>query len=312
MNNKIHKLNALFIALLFVFGVMSSTRALAGKRSDTPFMTNSFNLSSGELYVTTSGGYIRVEGNNRNDVIVEVFVSSGKYSDEKIRKIIEEDYEIRIEKIGSRIEATARKSGSVRWNNISISFVVYTPRDFDCELRTSGGSLKLYGVAGKKHELVTSGGSISIENSTGDLTAKTSGGSINISGFEGEVDAKTSGGGIRLEDVIGDIRAATSGGGIKIKDVEGSLSAITSGGSINANITKLTDRLTLKTSGGSIRATIPEDLGLDLDLRGNRVVTTLSNFTGETKTSRVTGTVNGGGIPVELATSGGSIYLDYQ
>ena len=287
--------------------------AFGSTNDDTPFMVKSFKLSSGSLYVSTSGGAIRVEGGNSNEVRVEVYVRSNKYSDEKIKKIVDEDYDISITKNGSRVEAIAKRVSNFRsWNGISISFVVYTPKNFNCELRTSGGSLKLIGVTGKSHELVTSGGSILAEQASGRLNAKTSGGSITIRDYDGDIDARTSGGGIKMEDVNGDIEVVTSGGGIKITDVQGSLYAATSGGPINAEITKLTDQLKLKTSGGSIKATIPDGIGLDLDLRGNRVVTTLSHFSGETKTGRITGTVNGGGIPVEMATSGGSVYLDFQ
>jgi DUF4097 and DUF4098 domain-containing protein YvlB len=242
-----------------------------------------------------------------------MYVRSNKHSDKKIREIIEEDYEIRIEKSGSRIEAVAKREGKGwSWNGVSISFVVYTPEKFACELLTSGGSLKISGVSGRNHELKTSGGSITAEDMSGDLEARTSGGSITVNDFVGELDAKTSGGSIKLSDIKGDIDVSTSGGGIKINDAEGAVYATTSGGSINADISRLEDQLVLKTSGGSVRATIPSGLGLELDLRGNRVNTSLNNFSGESKSDRVKGTVNGGGILVQLSTSGGGVSLNYQ
>lgn len=297
-------------ALMIVFLLVVSGPSFS---ADDPYLTKSFNLSSGELYVATSGGSIKVHGSSGNQVKVEMYVKSNKHSDKKIREIIEEDYEIRVEKTGSRIEAVAKREGSGwSWNNISISFVVYTPKDFECDLNTSGGSLKIDGVSGRNHELKTSGGSITAEDMTGELEARTSGGSITVSEYVGDVDLKTSGGSIRLSDLKGDIEATTSGGGIRIKDVEGAVYATTSGGSIDAEINKLDDQLVLKTSGGSVHAEIPSGLGLDLDLRGNRVNTSLNNFSGESKSDRVRGTVNGGGIRVQLSTSGGSVNLDYR
>lgn len=301
-------LMALALMLAFIF-----SDSLARKKNDDPFLTKTFNLSSGELYVSTSGGSVRVEGGNGNSVKVEMYVHSNKYSESRLREKLEDDYEIRIVKNGSRIEAVAKKtSKSWSWNGINISFVVYTPGNFACDLNTSGGSLRLSGVEAKNHEMKTSGGSITVENVRGALEATTSGGSIKIEDYAGDLDAKTSGGSIKLEDVRGDIEVRTSGGGINIDDAEGAVYAATSGGSIHADIHKLKDQLVLKTSGGSVRATIPGGLGLDLDLRGNRVNTSLTNFSGESKSDRVKGTVNGGGILVELATSGGSINLDYQ
>lgn len=312
MNNVIRifsigTLCAAILCLVSIFPVSGSTV----KVSDEPYLTKTFSLTSGELFVSTSGGSIRVEGGNTNQVKVEMYVKSNKRNDD-LKEILEDDYEIRIEKTGSRIEAVANRVGKgFSWNGISISFVVYTPKDFACELNTSGGSLKLSGVTAKAHEMKTSGGSITAENMAGHLNARTSGGSITINRYQGDIDAKTSGGSIKLEDIKGDIEASTSGGGIKISSVEGSVYATTSGGSINAEITKLQDQLILKTSGGSVNATIPSGLGLDLDLRGNRVNTSLNNFSGESKSDRVRGTVNGGGIPVQLATSGGSVNLNY-
>ena len=299
------------IALLL--STILSDEGNAKNVAEDPFITKTFNLSSGELYVSTSGGSIRVEGGNSNQVKVEMYAKSNRHSDSKIREIIEEDYEIRIEKTGSRIEAVAkRESSGWSWNGLSISFVVYTPKDFECELNTSGGSLKISGLTGKSHELKTSGGSITAEDMSGDLEARTSGGSITVNDYNGEIDVKTSGGSIRLNGIRGDIEATTSGGGVRIKDVEGAFYATTSGGSIDAEINKLEDQLVLKTSGGSVHAEIPSGLGLDLDLRGNRVKTSLNNFSGESKSDRVKGTVNGGGIMVQLSTSGGSVNLSYH
>lgn len=306
-------INVGLIGLLLISVQSLSTHSFAKKISDNPYLTKSFNLSSGDLYVSTSGGSIRVEGGSGNTVKVEMYVRSNRHSDKKMKEILEEDYEIRIQKSGSRIEAVAKRtSKSWSWNGISISFVVYTPEKFACDLNTSGGSLKISDVSGRNHELKTSGGSITAEDMSGDLEARTSGGSITISDYLGEIDVRTSGGSINLSDIKGDVEASTSGGGIRINDAQGSVYATTSGGSINADITRLEDQLVLKTSGGSVRATIPSGLGLDLDLRGNRVNTSLSNFSGESKSDRVKGTVNGGGILVQLSTSGGGVHLDYQ
>lgn len=301
-----------FVAI-FLLAHVFVLDSVAKKALDDPYLTKTFNLAAGDLFVSTSGGSIRVEGSNTTKVKVEMYVKSNKYSDSKIREKLEEDFEISIEKIGSRIEAIAKRTGkSWSWNGISISFVVYTPVNFACELNTSGGSLKIAGVKGRSHELKTSGGSITAEDMSGNLEARTSGGSITVRDYEGDVDGKTSGGSIKLDDITGDIDVSTSGGGIKIEDVQGEVYASTSGGSINANITKLENQLVLKTSGGSVRATIPNGLGLDLDLRGNRVNTSLNNFSGESKSDRVAGTVNGGGIMVKLSTSGGSVNLNYH
>jgi len=312
MKNLLFKHLQLLSLTIAVFLFTLPAQAKAGT-ADTPYLTKTFNLSAGDLYVSTSGGSIKVEGGSGNTVKVEMYVKSSKHSDQKIKEMLEDEYEIKIGQTGSRVEAIAKRLGSGwNWNGISISFVVYTPKNFACELHTSGGSLNLSGVSGNRQSMKTSGGSIHAEKISGELDVDTSGGSIHIDELNGNLKANTSGGSINLSAIRGDIDAHTSGGGINIEDVQGYVSATTSGGSITANISKLEKQLILKTSGGSVNATIPSGLGLNLDLRGNRVNTSLNNFSGESKSDRVRGTVNGGGISVELATSGGSVNLNYR
>src|SRR5690606_34087835 len=158
----------------------------------------------------------------------------------------------------------------------------------------------------------TSGGSLNIADIKGNMEAKTSGGSINIDNYAGILDASTSGGSINLKNAKGDLAVSTSGGSIHLEDIKGSLTARTSGGGIRANLASLEKELRLSTSGGSITAVIPGGLGLDLDLKGNRVNTKLTNFDGEVEKDRIKGSINGGGIPVVMSTSGGSVNLEYR
>ncbi len=279
----------------------------------TPYTVKTFDLSSGELFVSTSGGSIKVIGGDVDKVKVEMYVWSNKYKGEKLDEILEDDYEITIRQDGSRVEAIAKRTTS-GWfkNGPSISFVVYTPKSFECETHTSGGSLNLSSVNGDKHILRTSGGSIRIEDVEGEIDANTSGGSVTVERIIGDADLKTSGGSINVTKLKGDLDANTSGGSINLKSIEGSVEAHTSGGGIHADMDVLKDRLVLSTSGGSVSATVPSGLGMDLDLRGNHVSVSLNNFSGESKNDRVNGTVNGGGILVKMSTSGGGINLNYK
>jgi DUF4097 and DUF4098 domain-containing protein YvlB len=143
-------------------------------------------------------------------------------------------------------------------------------------------------------DLITSGGGIDGDNLTGDLLAKSSGGGISLDGMHGFADV------------------STSGGGIDLANISGGISANTGGGSIEADILKLTSRLTLTTSGGNIECTMPGNLGMDLNLSGDRVDISLVNFTGSSKKDIVAGQMNGGGIPVVMNTSGGSVSVNFR
>jgi len=312
MKNKNNRVVVLLTAICF-FTFLQFAKA-GVQKDDNPYRTEKFNMSpGGSLYVKTSGGSIRATGHKSNEMIVEVYVRSNKWSGDKLIRELEENYSISIKKNGNKVEAIAKRTGS-SWSNsgISISFVVTVPERIDCEMRTSGGSLKLSDIEGESQSLHTSGGSISLNNVHSDVDLQTSGGSIRIEDYAGNLDGATSGGSIRVTRAEGKIDVVTSGGSIKLDRLKGDVHAATSGGNISADLSSLTGPVDLKTSGGNVHATIPAGMGLDLDLRGSRVETKLVNFTGEAKRDRILGKVNGGGISVRMATSGGSVVLQFE
>jgi DUF4097 and DUF4098 domain-containing protein YvlB len=70
--------------------------------------------------------------------------------------------------------------------------------------------------------------------------------------------------------------------------------------------------VTASNSGGNIQLKMPGNKGLDLRLRGNKIhMSDVKNFSGSQDEHKVTGKINGGGIPVEVNTSG-SITLALQ
>ncbi|ADB40622.1 DUF4097 family beta strand repeat-containing protein [Spirosoma linguale] len=187
--------------------------------------------------------------------------------------------------------------------------------DGDINGQTSGGSIHFAGCqAGTSGylDLQTSGGSIEGKSSTGKMHLVTSGGSIRLTDLKGDIDARTSGGSIQGESIEGDIKASTSGGGVRLANVAGSLDASTSAGSVDVSLTKVGEYVRLNTSAGSIHVRMPLNKGMDLNLRGNRVSIpdNLSRFEGNIEKDRVRGKLNGGGIPVEIAASAGSVSLN--
>lgn len=282
------------LLLLFVF--LAATISGFCKEND-PYLVKDFDQKSGgNLQVNTSGGGISITGTNENKASITVIIKDQKGNTDKAR--IEEllkNYNLDIRQEKNTIYAIAEKKDK-NWhsiNGLSISFQIKVPRQTECNLNTSGGS-------------------IAINNIKGDTKAITAGGSIAIDQFLGDLDAKTSGGSIKLNDAEGKLTVQTSGGSINLTKVAGDIQAQTSGGSIAADIQKLGKYLTLETSGGSVKATIPGNKGLDLDLTGSNVKADLANFKGESKRTKITGSVNGGGIPVKLSTSAGSTQLNYR
>lgn len=186
----------------------------------------------------------------------------------------------------------------------------------DINGQTSGGSIHLdqCRAAGSSDrlDLQTSGGSIEARASSGNMRLHTSGGSIELNDLNGDIDAQTSGGSVRGSDLNGDIKAATSGGSVRLANVSGSIDASTSAGSVDVSINKLGEYVRLSTTAGSVRVRMPLDKGMDLNLSGNRVnlPERLSRFEGDIEKDRVRGKLNGGGIPVNISASSGSVAVN--
>ena len=304
-----------FTLLSFIL-LCTYSLAVFAQNDQQPYLTKSFQLSgTGNLVTTTSGGSIKVTGTSGNDVKVVMYVrpNNARNRNEAPSPEALDKYRFDVRQEGNTVYAVAERKDH-KWDNktaLNISFEIEVPEKITTKLNTSGGSISLANVSGQQ-QANTSGGSLSFQNVKGEVDGSTSGGSITVSKFNGNLDASTSGGSIKLSEATGALKVSTSGGSINLTNVSGDISAHTSGGSINADIQKLGKYLTLATSGGSVRATIPANQGLDLDLAGTRVKTTVTNFTGTAKNDRVKGSMNGGGIPVKMSTSGGTTELNYR
>jgi hypothetical protein len=195
--------------------------------------------------------------------------------------------------------------------------------------RTSDGNIDITNIEGNA-ELITSDGNLDVKKVTGSVNGRTSDGNAVADNIEGNVVMGTSDGNAQANNVRGDlqlttsdgdIRATNSKGNTKLKtsdgnvsftDMGGSLSAVTSDGDIRGNMVSLKDNLYVKTTDGNIDVVVPDNIGLDLALRGQRINTKLNKFDGESKDRSVNGKINGGGIPIELTSSDGSVSLSYR
>lgn len=329
MNIKMYTMIVLLTALLSCNGFAQEDK--------TPTITKTFDLNEpGKLNAKSSGGGIEVITHEQKNVVVQAFVrKNGKVlapNDPLVRDILE-DYDLDIAKNGSIITANVeRKSRFNLWNNNSgISLKIIVPREMSCNVSSSGGGLKISGVAGTHHfsssgggvhlenvkgttEAKSSGGGVKVRNQNGDVQLSSSGGGVTLEDAHGSVSAFSSGGGVDLTNIHGDVDAGSSGGGVNVTGESGSVKAKSSGGSVHVNIGNLTKELNLVSSGGGIDAVIKngDKLGLDLDLSSDRVNIELHNFSGKSEKNRVNGTMNNGGIPVYMRSSGGNVNVRFD
>ncbi|MGV3502222.1 MAG: DUF4097 family beta strand repeat-containing protein [Adhaeribacter sp.] len=306
----------LLFALLVLAALVSTTLLAMAQSGKAPYQVKEFPVQGpANLITETSGGSITVTGGSGKVVKVRMFVkpANGSQKDQQPSAEALENYRFDIRQQGNTIYAVAERK-SKTWDKktaLQVSFEIETPRQTTTRLRTSGGSITLAHLAGSQ-QAHTSGGGLRFTDIQGPVEARTSGGGIQLQQYKGDLEAATSGGSIQLSEARGKLRVKTSGGSIRLQQVSGDIEAQTSGGSIHAQVQELGKYLTLETSGGSVEATIPRGKGLDLDLSGNRVKTSVQNFTGEAKDNKVKGRMNGGGILVKMSTSGGHTELNFR
>ncbi|MGZ8537569.1 MAG: DUF4097 family beta strand repeat-containing protein [Flavisolibacter sp.] len=220
----------------------------------TPYLTKSLSGESiKNVKVETSGGSISVTGGSEARIDVYVTPNNGKenLSKEEIKQRLEEKYDVVINISNGKLEATAKpKERKMDWKKaLSISFKVFVPQSVSTELHTSGGSISLNNLSGNQ-DFSTSGGSLAIDKVTGKIHGRTSGGSIDIEDSKSEIDLNTSGGSITAKNCEGTIKLRTSGGSLSLNDLNGTISANTSGGSVGGKNIK--GELEAHTSGGNI------------------------------------------------------------
>lgn len=321
------------LAVLIIAGTFLSLNVFS---EEQPSLTKTFDMSQpGNLEAKSSGGGVLVKTHDQAQVVIQAFVrKNGKLlsaNDKRLKEVLD-DFDLDFSKNGTIVTAIVKRKSRMNFgNNAGISLTILLPQEMSCDVSSSGGGVKIYGVEGT-HEFSSSGGGVYLENVTGTTEAKSSGGSVSathikgnaqltssgggvkVDGIYGNIYAHSSGGSVSLKDIHGDADASSSGGGVSVNGETGALKAKSSGGSVKVNISKLEKELYLQSSGGGVDAVIHngDKLGMDLDLRSDRVNIELHNFSGTSEKDRVKGKMNNGGIPVYMHASGGNVNVRYN
>ncbi|MBT0586716.1 DUF4097 family beta strand repeat-containing protein [Alteromonas oceanisediminis] len=253
------KKSPLLLVTTTVVALSVSTIILANETIEREFTVD----AQGTLLLKTDTGKIIINTHSQNTIVASVDIE-GPSAD---------DFEVTFEEKDKGLQIVGEREGDWSGNNrVSVSYSLTLPENYDVDLFTSGGAIR-------------------------------------IDDLNGNVDAKTSGGSIGLNDIVGDVDIHTSGGSISVDNVEGDIDAHTSGGSIKVSFQReLAHDVDFSTSGGSIKAYLPKGTAFDVDAStsGGYVKT---DFTVDGKVTKraIEGQVNGGGKELTLKTSGGGI-----
>ena len=260
--------------------------------------------AGGTLRIDTDVGAIRIDTHDANRVEIEV----------DRRGPEGERLDVTFAQRGDVIEIEGRWNEAQRswWKNnrAEVKYSITVPTSFNVDLSTRGGSIGVEDLSGEV-QATTSGGALRFGHIDGRIEANTSGGSIRVEGGGADVDVRTSGGSITIGEAAGNINARTSGGSIRISDASGSVNARTSGGSVEATLrVQPAGDSSLSTSGGGVRLYVADGIGLDIDASSSSGVRSEIPVGGETRGDRrLRGSMNGGGPRMRLETNGGSVKI---
>jgi TonB family protein len=203
----------------------------------------------------------------------------------------------------------------------------------DAHLHSGGGHIRAGQIHGRA-DLETDGGNITIGQAGSFVAVRTGGGQIDFGEVRGSVRAQTGGGGIRIMYVSGPLEVESSAGSICLTRVAGTVRAATAGGTIRAWINPdvpsspggtvhLAGFSQLTSGKGDIVVFLPRNLAADIDATVESggehkidadpaLALTVQQTPGAHGSSlHAAAKLNGGGPPLKLRTSSGTIRLQF-
>src|SRR6266568_3966578 len=288
----------------------------------------------GKLVVDVDFGSIDISTNASSEVTVDIFRKISRKNKSSEEEFLRER-PVTFSQDGNTLTIQSRAKGKISWSwrgsqRTEGKYTITVPAQFNPKLKTSGGGITVNGLTGETKadtsggglkftrlhgplDGATSGGGVHVTDCEGTLKVHTSGGGIEVSGGGGSLTGDTSGGSVTVKEFRGPIQVESSGGGITIENVAGKVEGSTSGGSISARFSApLSHEVKLGTSGGGVTVQVAGSSAFDLDAAtsGGGVSSDLPvTVTGKIARDHLKGPVNGGGKPVVLRTSGGSIHV---
>ena len=146
------------------------------------------------------------------------------------------------------------------------------------------------------------------------LDLATTNGDLKIRGITGAVTGRTVNGSVEVRRIKGPVQVETTNGSIHLAGIEGSASAETTNGTIEAVVHEVDagGHILLSTTNGSVTASLPLNLGADVDAETTngrvRIAYPVQRHAGSTARS-LHATIGGGGVDLTLRTTNGDIVI---
>ncbi len=260
--------------------------------------------------VDTNDGSVRITSGDTKEVQFRVEYSG---------YVLNKDLRVDARQDGDRVELIARVTGhwGFSWGGHGrrLHIEIVMPRTGDLQVSTGDGAVDASSVDGNI-TISTGDGSVKASALTGTVDLHTGDGSINVDGLKGDVKLRTGDGSIEARGLDGRVNADSGDGHIKLEGRFDSLNIRTGDGSVEARVgngSKMAAGWNIRTGDGSVDMTLPGDLQANIDASTGDGRISLGmpvTVEGSFSNSQIHGKMNGGGQPLVIHTSDGSIRLN--
>ncbi len=296
-------------------GLASATRAAIERTVEKDFAL----LSGGVFKIDTCQGAIRIE--RSPDDLIHVLVRQTMAVDSEAdadRRL--QDLDLQFEAATTQVTVMARYRRAVRWAwenwpPVALAFVVKVPRD--CNL-----------------DLITLEGDVTVGSSNGNVFARTGNGAIFTGEINGSVRAMSMRGDVSVTACTGELILTAKAGNVLVGRADGLTTIEGSGGTIDIQSSRgklhvegdnsdvrisfvhpLVQSSELRAAGGDIEVVFDQRSACTLavaasmfgEVKARNLSLTINS--GKIGSSRVIGTLNGGGPKVVISASGGNVQL---
>ena len=273
------------LGLLLLSGPALTMPAWSQQQTDDHFQRSFAIQSGGTLVVDNYKGLIRVSGTDGSQVVVNV-LKKFEGSD-KDRTWWMANSQVHFTNGSDRVEVAVEypscNCSTTDWDNhegyqASIELTIQVPRKINLQIKGYKPMMNISGTDGD----------------------------IRVSSYKSPIEIRGTSGGIQVE---------TYKETVQLKDVtiRGALSLQMNKGEASIEARSLGNRVNLETGKGTIVLKAPQNTGMTVDYSGGSRSSFQSDFTIAAETgssSKVHGTINGGGTEVHLRSERGSITLE--
>ena len=191
--------------------------------------------------------------------------------------------------------------GHIAWHKEQTRVTVETPASLALQARTSDGNVTVTGLQGDLG-LTTGDGNVDVDRVSGNLRIKSGDGNVKVTDADGSIDAHTSDGNLKVYGRFHAIALHTSDGSLDLGLREG---------------TKLVGAATVQSSDGSVTIRVSPSFAADLSVHTGdghvecALPLAMDQYqSGGGRVNELHGKLNGGGAPLTVNTSDGSVKIE--